>query len=220
METKKSRSKNAEALRIPLAFSGFLFTGGLLLASFSYTTPVSEELAAASNSGNNEVIYSLQDKQPVPDKTQPETAYVAPPSVVIRIDSNVTTPPIPIVTPPGPPVIVIIPVPPRPPVDPIEFPDVEAEFPGGAVELQRWIGTNIIYPETSIVMEEQGRVYLTFVVGADGKISDVDVTKGVSKDLDREAKRIIRNMPNWKPGEVDGKRVPTRCRLPIVFTLE
>jgi len=220
METKKNRSKNAEALRIPLAFSGFLFTGGLLLASFSYTTPVSEELAASNNGSKNEVVYAVQDKQPEPEQTQPETAYVAPPAVVIRIDSNVQTPPIAIVTPPGPPDRIIIVGPPTPAPEPIEYPDVEAEFPGGAVELQRWIGSNIIYPETSIDMEEQGRVYLTFVVGADGKISDVDVTKGVSKDLDREAKRIIRNMPNWTPGEVAGKRVPTRCRLPIVFTLE
>ena len=68
-------------------------------------------------------------------------------------------------------------------------------------------------------MEEQGRVYLSFVVEKDGGISNVKVERGVSKDLDREAKRIVRAMPKWEAGEVGGKKVRTRCSLPIVFTL-
>ena len=68
-------------------------------------------------------------------------------------------------------------------------------------------------------MDEQGKVYLSFVVGSDGSISQVKVERGVSKDLDREAKRVVRSMPKWVPGEAGGKKVATRCRLPIVFTL-
>jgi protein TonB len=101
----------------------------------------------------------------------------------------------------------------------IEFPDVEATFPGGAAELQKFIKENVQYPQTSIEMNEQGRVYLSFVVEPDGSISNIAVERGVSADLDREAKRVVRQMPKWVPGEAKGKKARTRCRLPINFTL-
>ena len=101
----------------------------------------------------------------------------------------------------------------------IEFPDVEAEFIGGPQALIKYIQTIIQYPPTSIEMNEQGRVYLSFVVEADGSITNVAVERGVSPDLDREAKRVVRSMPNWIPGETKGKKSRTRCRLPINFQL-
>ena len=101
----------------------------------------------------------------------------------------------------------------------IEFPDVEAEFIGGAQALMKYIQTNIQYPPTSIEMNEQGKVYLSFVVEPDGSISNVVVERGVSPDLDKEAKRVVRSMPNWKPGESKAKKSRTRCRLPINFQL-
>ena len=101
----------------------------------------------------------------------------------------------------------------------IEFPDVEAEFIGGAQALMKYISSNIQYPPTSIEMNEQGKVYLSFVVEPDGSISNVVVERGVSPDLDKEAKRVVRSMPNWKPGEAKAKKSRTRCRLPINFQL-
>ena len=101
----------------------------------------------------------------------------------------------------------------------IEFPDVEAEFIGGAQALMKYISSNIQYPPTSIEMNEQGKVYLSYVVEPDGSISQVVVERGVSPDLDREAKRVVRSMPNWKPGESKAKKSRTRCRLPINFQL-
>ena len=101
----------------------------------------------------------------------------------------------------------------------IEFPDVEAEFIGGPQALMKYIQSNIQYPPTSIEMNEQGKVYLSFVVEADGSITNVAVERGVSPDLDREAKRVLRSMPNWIPGEAKGEKSRTRCRLPINFQL-
>ena len=101
----------------------------------------------------------------------------------------------------------------------IEFPDVEAEFIGGAQALMKYISSNIQYPPTSIEMNEQGKVYLSYVVEPDGSISNVVVERGVSPDLDKEAKRVVRSMPNWKPGESKAKKSRTRCRLPINFQL-
>lgn len=95
----------------------------------------------------------------------------------------------------------------------------EASFPGGMRGLQQFILKNVEYPETSIDMDEQGKVYLSFVVDADGEIGQIEIERGVSSDLDREAKRVLRSMPKWKPQYCNGRPVATKCRLPISFTL-
>jgi protein TonB len=220
METKKHQSKNNEALRLPLALTGFLFTGGLILASFTYVTPIMEEIDTIANSGEQIVQYVQEDdKTPETPPQQEENTYVAPPQPDIDTVDNID-----IIPDPNPPIL-----PPNVDVtidrnvtiveEVIEFPDVEASFPGGAAALNKFIVSNIQYPETSIDMEEQGKVYLSFVVETNGEISGLKVERGVSKDLDREAKRVLRSMPKWEPGEAGGKKVRTRCRLPIVFTL-
>ena len=101
----------------------------------------------------------------------------------------------------------------------IDFPDVEATFPGGAAAMQRWIADNVKYPQTAIEMNEQGRVYLSFVVEPNGSITNISIERGVSSDLDSEAKRLLRKMPKWKAGEARGRKARTRCRLPINFQL-
>lgn len=102
----------------------------------------------------------------------------------------------------------------------IDYPDVEATFPGGAAKMYAYINRSIIYPAISIKNEDQGKVYVKFVVEKDGEISQVYIERGVTPELDKEAKRIMRTMPKWQPGEMNGKKVRTRCRLPIVFTLD
>ena len=85
--------------------------------------------------------------------------------------------------------------------------------------MQQWISKNVQYPQTAMELNEQGKVYVSFVVEPDGSISNVQVERGVSDDLDKEAKRLVRNMPKWKAGKNNGKTVRARCRLPINFTL-
>jgi protein TonB len=85
--------------------------------------------------------------------------------------------------------------------------------------MMKYIQQNIQYPPKSIEMNEQGTVYLSFVVETDGTISNVAIERGVSIDIDKEAKRIVRNMPKWSPGESKGKKCRTRCRVPINFQL-
>ena len=85
--------------------------------------------------------------------------------------------------------------------------------------MMKWINDNVKYPQTSIEMNEQGRVFLSFVVEKDGSITNVKVERGISIDLDREAKRVVRKMPKWIPGESSGRAVRARCRLPINFQL-
>lgn len=112
------------------------------------------------------------------------------------------------------------PQPPIPIIDPVvDFPDVEAEFPGGAAAMMAFINKSIEYPQIDKEMGNQGRVFVSFVVEHDGSISNTEVMRSVSKTLDIEAKRILRTMPKWKPAEVNGKIVRSRVRIPINFTL-
>ena len=93
------------------------------------------------------------------------------------------------------------------------------EFPGGTSELYKYLGENIKYPESAKKEGIQGRVFISFVVNKDGSISDVKKLRGVSEELDKEAMRVIKNMPKWKPGEQRGEKVKVEYALPINFKL-
>jgi periplasmic protein TonB len=101
----------------------------------------------------------------------------------------------------------------------VDFPDVEAEFPGGPEAMKKWIRDNIVYPPESLKKKEEGKVFVSFVVREDGSIKDVSIERGATENLDREAIRAIKKMPNWIPGEMKGKQVATKVRIPIAFTL-
>ena len=101
----------------------------------------------------------------------------------------------------------------------VEFPDVEPDFPGGYSNWINWLSDNFVYPDLDLEMGNQGVVYLQFVVEKDGSITDVEVIKGVSSGIDREAKRLLKKSPKWTPGEVSGQQVRTRLRLPINFVI-
>ncbi len=102
----------------------------------------------------------------------------------------------------------------------LEFIEEDAEFVGGPAAMQQWISKHVQYPQTAIELGEQGKVYVSFVVEPDGAISNVQVERGISDDLDKEAKRLVRSMPRWKAGKNNGKAVRARCRLPISFNLQ
>jgi protein TonB len=102
----------------------------------------------------------------------------------------------------------------------IEFPEVEAEFPGGYEAMQKWLQQNLNYPEKSMQTNEQGKVYVKFVVEKDGKLSNIEVIKGISRELDNEAKRLVRSMPEWIPAKDKGMKVRSSKGLPIPFSLD
>lgn len=102
----------------------------------------------------------------------------------------------------------------------VEFPDSSATFTGGQSALQKWLRSNLSYPEKSKNMEVQGTVYLEFLVMANGSIANVEIVKGLDSHIDNEAKRIGQIMPNWKPAVHNGKNVTSKMRLPIQFKLD
>ena len=105
--------------------------------------------------------------------------------------------------------------------NPLNFRIVEQlpEFPGGAVEFMKWLTKNLHYPSSAQQRKVQGKVVAQFIVNTDGSISDIEIMKSVDASLDREAVRVLRLMPNWKPGQQDAKPCRTQVCIPIVFKL-
>lgn len=100
------------------------------------------------------------------------------------------------------------------------FVDEDAEYPGGYQAMTKYIQTSVVYPNDAALRNITGTVYIQFIVGADGEISSVRVQRGVYKSLDEEAFRVISEMPEWKPGLIEGKPVAQYYSIPITFQLE
>lgn len=93
------------------------------------------------------------------------------------------------------------------------------QFPGGASELMKWLTRNLRYPQSAQVRKVQGKVVTQFIVGRDGSISDIRIVEPLDPGCDREALRVLRMMPPWKPGTQNQKPCRTVVCIPIVFRL-
>lgn len=97
--------------------------------------------------------------------------------------------------------------------------DKMPEYPGGSEAMIKYLTSNIRYPEAAAKAKTTGKVFVSFVVSKDGKVTNAAVKRGVSKELDAEALRVVSAMPNWKPAEKDGKKVDAEMVLPVSFAL-
>ncbi|HYG37691.1 MAG TPA: TonB family protein [Cytophagales bacterium] len=104
------------------------------------------------------------------------------------------------------------------PAEPDTFYKVE-QMPNFNGDLGKFLRNNLKYPEQAQRMGIEGKVFLSFIVGADGSIRDVKVIKGINKELDDEAIRVIKKMPSWNPGKQSGVAVSVHYALPINFKL-
>jgi len=95
----------------------------------------------------------------------------------------------------------------------------QAEYPGGAEAMIKFLQKNVKYPAIARRMGVEGSVFVSFVIDKGGVISDVQVIKGISAECDKEAQRVIKLMPPWKPGKQNGKAVRCRFVLPVKFKL-
>jgi hypothetical protein len=104
----------------------------------------------------------------------------------------------------------------------VEFPDVEAAFPGGEGELQKFLGKNVKFPEICMDMDASGRIFMKFAVEKDGSITNIQVEKNTTgcDDFVKEATRVLNLMPKWNAGEVGGEPKRTQCRLPFNFKIQ
>jgi len=95
----------------------------------------------------------------------------------------------------------------------------QPEFPGGTAAFYKFVGKNLKYPTQARRMGVEGKVFVQFVVGKDGKITEVQAVKGIGAGCDEEAVRVLRSSPKWKPGKQRGRAVKVRMILPITFKL-
>jgi protein TonB len=102
----------------------------------------------------------------------------------------------------------------------LTFAEQMPEFAGGTEEMYKYLGKNIMYPPNARENSVEGKVVLTFVVGSDGKISQIEqVGKKLGWGCDEEAIRVVKSMPAWTPGKQNGKAVTVKFTLPIRFQL-
>lgn len=95
--------------------------------------------------------------------------------------------------------------------------EVMPEFPGGIEALKRFLIRNLRMPENNLEEGEQVKVIARFVVGADGKVRDIEITLPADTQFNTEVKRVIAKMPDWKPGSQDRRNVAVYYNLPVNF---
>ncbi|MEJ6981209.1 energy transducer TonB [Pedobacter sp. P351] len=97
--------------------------------------------------------------------------------------------------------------------------DVTPEFIGGQKEFARYVENNLKYPQAARQGNIQGKVYLSFIVEKDGRLTDIKIKQGLGGGCDEEAIRLLRNSPKWKPGLLKDVPVRTFFVLPVTFQL-
>ncbi|MFM7301683.1 MAG: energy transducer TonB [Crocinitomicaceae bacterium] len=224
MEAKKNKNADINRVRSSFFMVGFCYISGLVLAAFTYQDIVDEDGPKKLNTGSGNTTTEEVNKDEPPKEEPPKPIEQPQPQQEIDLTQEIEVvennneeqketiiETIEIVEEQVEVTEIVEPV--------VDFPDVEAEFTGGESAMQKWMQQNLVYPEMSMEMGEQGKVYLKFVVEKDGTISNVEVIKGVSRDLDNEAKRLVRAMPGWKAGESKGMKVRSSFTMPINFEL-
>lgn len=103
---------------------------------------------------------------------------------------------------------------------PVRYPEESPEFIGGMEALYAFLQKELVYPEIARNNGIQGVVLLEFVVEKDGSVSNVKVMVSLYPDCDYEAMRVVKKLPNWKPGKSMGKPVRSIYNIPIRFTLQ
>ncbi len=98
----------------------------------------------------------------------------------------------------------------------------QAEFPGGIAAMQKYLGSNIQYPAMAREAGISGRCFLKFIVNENGEISNVEILKGVPGcgECDKEAMRVVKSMPKWKPAKMTGRSVKCYFNLPVSFRIQ
>ena len=93
------------------------------------------------------------------------------------------------------------------------------QFPGGPNALMKYLSENTKYPESAKANKIEGRVFVSFVIEKDGSITNAEVMRGIDKECDAEAVRVVSSMPKWQAGTQNGEAVRCRFTVPFIFKL-
>ena len=229
MEVKKAPKANIETQKTTFLLMGMVVALAVLFVGFEWSSTISkldETVIVQDVLAEEEIEITQREPEPPPPPPPPEPEL---PEIIDVVEEKVenkidlssleddqSKAQIETYTPPPPPkpveeeateeIFVVV--------------EQQPEFPGGTGALMKFLGDNIKYPVIAQENGIQGRVITTFVVERDGSITDVQVVRGQDPSLDKEAVRVIKTMPKWKPGQQRGKPVRVRFTLPVQFRLE
>ncbi|MDO5664653.1 MAG: TonB family protein [Bacteroidia bacterium] len=204
---------------------GVVVALSILLAAFEWSSMRSApKIYSSEVSVPEELVIDLTRRTPEPPKPQIEPPQVVAPDEIMIVDDPVehqaiffsedaAEPPQVVYTQPTPRLVE------EAVESAIDFAEIAPHFIGGQTALMKFLGENMRYPQVDIDMGNEGRVICTFVVEKDGSITDIKVIRGVSPTIDREAVRVISEMPNWKPGFQNGRMVRVKFTLPVYFKI-
>lgn len=96
---------------------------------------------------------------------------------------------------------------------------IPASYPGGPDAMKSYVAKNLKYPQQSIDNGIEGVVHVSFLVQTDGTLDKLAIVRLVDPDLEAEAIRLVKGMPEWKPATVNGTPVPSQTSVPITFSL-
>jgi protein TonB len=225
MQIKKSQQASLEDKKIVYVLMGFIFVLSLCYIALEWTEKEVTKYEVVDED------FLIEEEVEIQQTTQ-ETPPPPPPPVVQEVEvlnvveDDVETESIEISTEDNKEEVVI--------AAPVEAPEEEEEeevvfvvvesmpeFPGGQQALFKYLGDNVKYPVIAQENGIQGRVICQFVVNKDGSIVDIEVVRsGGDPSLDKEAVRVIKSMPKWKPGKQRGKPVRVKFTLPVNFKLQ
>ena len=229
MEVKKAPKANIETQKTTFLLMGLVVALAVLFVGFEWSSTISkldETVIVQDVLAEEEIEITQRDPTPPPPPPPPEPEV---PEIIDVVEERVenqidlssleddqSRAQVQTYTPPPPPkaveeeateeIFVVV--------------EQQPEFPGGMSALMKFLSDNIKYPVIAQENGIQGRVITNFVVERDGSITDVNVVRGQDPSLDKEAVRVIKTMPRWKPGQQRGKAVRVRFTLPVVFRLQ
>ncbi|MBJ6110791.1 TonB family protein [Hymenobacter sp. BT523] len=99
-------------------------------------------------------------------------------------------------------------------------PEVRPQFVGGDKAFAAYLAKSIRYPQVALQRRISGKVYVNFILSAQGKVTDAHVISGPGNGLNDEALRLVWLMPPWEPARVNGQPVRVACTIPIAFSAD
>ena len=226
MQIKKSQKASVEDKKLTYLLMGFVLVLSICYVALEWTE---KEVTKYEITDTD---FLIEDEIEIQQTSQDVTPPPPPPpvqevEVLNVVEDNVETQHVEITSEETKEEVVI--APPVEEVKPVEeeeevvFVVVETmpEFPGGQAALFKYLSENVKYPVIAQENGIQGRVICQFVVNKDGSIVDVEVVRsGGDASLDKEAVRVIKSMPKWKPGKQRGKAVRVKYTVPVNFKLQ
>ena len=227
MQLKKSEKASLENSKVVFVLMGFVFVLSLCFAALEWTEREVTKYEVA------DLDFLIEEEMDIQQTSQETPPPPPPPQVqevevlnVVEDDKEVES--IEVNTEDDKDVEVVVAAPIEVPEekdedDEVVFVVVESmpEFPGGQQALFKYLSENGKYPVIAQENGIQGRVICQFTVNKDGAIVDVEVARsGGDPSLDKEAVRVIKSMPKWKPGKQRGKAVRVKYTVPVNFKLQ